>query len=350
MTGLNSGDNLAPGCPVIRSLKQERAFQGDLIGLSYDALEAGLYVDGLVNDAYLLPYPSQGLEPLKTRLVSVHAASRFDVLIPNLDSELLSFIRLAPLLSERGIRFCLPTEDQLMARAKTALPDLADRCGVRVPKTLPVFDRAAAARGIKGVGYPLVVKGVFCEAYVAYSVDQALGYFDLIAARWGLPVLLQEHVTGTEFDLAAVGDGAGGMVGGVAMLKQSLSEKGKAWSGVTVNDKALFRLADRVLDALPWKGPLEFEALKAKHNDRWYLLEINPRFPAWIYLATAAGQNLPFACFRLALGETVKPMRKYRTGVRFVRYAQDLICDQAEFNSLSSSGSITREVSIERAI
>lgn len=350
VTGLHSGENPAAGCAVIRSLRAEPAFQGPVLGLAYDALEAGIYADGLVQDVVLLSYPSQGLEALKARLIRADETSKIDVLIPSLDSELLSYIRLAPFLKERGIHTVLPTEEQVLARAKANLPGLTARCGVRVPRSRAVFDRASAAEGVRGVTFPIVVKGIFCEAHFAYTGLQAAAQFDALAARWGLPVILQEYVAGTEFDLVALGDGRGGMSGCVGMRKQALSEKGKAWSGVTVRDEGLLALGRTVVHGLSWRGPLEIELIKAARDGEWYLLEINPRFPAWVFLATAAGQNLPFAAVRLALGETVDPMTDYATGVRFARYAQDVICDREEFERLSAAGELKREVRRERKI
>jgi carbamoyl-phosphate synthase large subunit len=51
---------------------------------------------------------------------------------------------------------------------------------------------------------------------------------------------------------------------------------------------------------------MELELIKTSGNDL-YLIEINPRIPAWVYLAVGAGQNLPEALVKLALGIEVEP-------------------------------------------
>ncbi|MEZ4409836.1 MAG: hypothetical protein R3A52_25690 [Polyangiales bacterium] len=73
VTGLNATDNPGPGVGVIRSLRYHRD-DVRVIGLAYDALEPGVYADGLVSDVYLIPYPSQGIEPLRERLAYIRAA------------------------------------------------------------------------------------------------------------------------------------------------------------------------------------------------------------------------------------------------------------------------------------
>jgi hypothetical protein len=46
-------------------------------------------------------------------------------------------------------------------------------------------------------------------------------------------------------------------------------------------------------------GASEIEIIKDK-SGRLYIVEINPRFPAWVYLAVASGQNMPEAAVKLA--------------------------------------------------
>ena len=69
-------------------------------------------------------------------------------------------------------------------------------------------------------------------------------------------------------------------------------------------------------------------------------MEINPRFPAWIYLSSAAGQNHPAALVRMAFGEKVKPYKNYRVGKIFIRYSWDLVTDVEKFQKISAFGEI----------
>ena len=45
-----------------------------------------------------------------------------------------------------------------------------------------------------------------------------------------------------------------------------------------------------------WRGPFELECMAG--DDHVHLIEINPRFPAWVYLATGVGLNLPSRLLR----------------------------------------------------
>ena len=90
VTGMNArADNPGPGLAIARCLK-EADTQMKVIGLGYEALDPGLYHQGLVDRGYLLPYPSHGEDALLARLLDLHAREQFDVLIPCLDAEMQS--------------------------------------------------------------------------------------------------------------------------------------------------------------------------------------------------------------------------------------------------------------------
>ena len=103
VTGLNATDNPGPGVSVIRSLRLHPDFRGRIVGLAYDTLEPGIYARDLVDEVYLIPYPSQGVEALERRLEYIHDRAGLSVVLPTLDSELPAFIALEPRLRELGI-------------------------------------------------------------------------------------------------------------------------------------------------------------------------------------------------------------------------------------------------------
>jgi len=71
-----------------------------------------------------------------------------------------------------------------------------------------------------------------------------------------------------------------------------------------------------------------------------YIMEVNPRFPAWIYLTAAVGQNQPAALVKMAMGEKVVPFKNYEAGKMFIRYSWDLITDVGEFQKISGTGEL----------
>ena len=67
VSGLKTGDNPQPGVPVICSIRAA-GFKGRIIGLVYDAMESGIYVQGIADEVYQMPYPSTGADSFLARL------------------------------------------------------------------------------------------------------------------------------------------------------------------------------------------------------------------------------------------------------------------------------------------
>jgi carbamoyl-phosphate synthase large subunit len=338
---MHLGENCQPGPGVATSLRKALGDQVAIIGLAYDVFDSGLHADGLLDDAFMVPYPSAGPAAYLERLLQIQDAVGLDVFIPGLDVELPVVQRIAPALAARGIRTCLPSADALGRRTKDQLPKLAASLGIRTPETIVVTDAAGLAAAGLELGYPLVVKGPFYEAEVTHGAAEAQAAFGKLAARWGLPLLAQRFVKGEEFDVIALGDGDGGCHGPVAMRKTVITKQGKAWGAVTIHDDELIDVARRVVGALRWRGGCEVELLRAPDGTP-YLIEVNPRFPAWVYLATAAGVNLPHGLVELALGRPIPRFAPYRAGVFYVRHAVEACGELADLESLMAYGRTRR--------
>lgn len=339
VTGLNNIDSPGPGIPVIRGIKESPEFDARIVGLAYEHLEPGIYMKELVDKTYMIPYPSKGKDALYNRLLEIHNKEKLDLIIPNFDAELFSFIKLESDLNNLGIKTFLPTLEQFEERQKWNLNNFGKKYDLDVPKDVEVFSVADLHNAIKSMEYPLMVKGRYYDAYKAYSEEQAVAYFHKMAAKWGLPVILQEFIEGTEVNVIALGDGKGNVISAVPMRKQYITDKGKAWGGITIEDKILLDLVHKVISQTKWRGGMELELIRTS-NDKVYILEINPRLPAWVYLAVGAGQNIPEALVKLALGMPVEPFKTYDIGKMFIRYSYDMIVDIDKFSALVTNGEL----------
>lgn len=340
VSGLNNIDSPGPGIPVIRALKESTEFDVRIIGLSYENLEPGLYMHNLVDKSYSIPLPSSGMDSLLQRLAYIHSNEKLDVIIPNFDAELHSFIKLGPILrSEYDIATFMPDLETFESRHKSVLYEFGEKNGVKVPKAKMIYSPSEITAVGNELGYPIVVKGKYYDASIAATPEQAVNYFHKISAKWGLPIILQEFVSGNEVNVTAIGDGKGACIGAVPMRKLYITDKGKAWAGISLLDEELIDITNRVIANSKWRGGCELEFIKTKENT-YYLLEMNPRFPAWVYLAVGCGQNHPEALVKLALGEEVKPFDSYENGKLFVRYSFDQIVDLSEYEKISTLGEL----------
>ncbi len=340
VTGLNAIDSPGPGVPVIRALKDSKLFDVRIIGLSYESLEPGIYMHDIVDKTYQIPLPSAGKATLLERLKYINSIEKIDVIIPNFDAELFNFIKLADTLKkDLKIKTFLPTLEQFEERHKSNLPEYGKKHKIKTPYSKLIFNVKEIPSLTSEFTYPVVVKGKFYDASIAYSPEQVATYFNKLNAKWGLPIIIQEFVHGQEVNVTAIGDGKGNTIGAVPMRKQYITDKGKAWSGISIDDQNLLKMTRKLIKSTKWKGGMELEIIKTTEGD-YYLIEINPRFPAWVYLAVGCGQNHPEALVRLALGEDVKPYKKYDIGKLFVRYSWDMIVELDEFEKISTLGEL----------
>ncbi|MCS6935363.1 MAG: ATP-grasp domain-containing protein [Chitinophagales bacterium] len=340
LTGLNATDSPGPGMGVIRSLKAAENFDVKIIGLSYETLEPCIYMRELVSKAYQIPYPSAGMEALYQRLQYILSKERIDVLIPNFDAELFNFIKVSDTLeSEFGVKMLLPTADQFESRQKFNLYNYGIKHGIKVPYTKIVFTTSELYTLEQELKFPMVVKGKYYDAQVAQNMEQIWQYFYKISSRWGLPVIIQQYIQGTEVNVCGVGDGCGQLVGAVPMRKLYITDKGKAWAGVSLKDDRLLEITGNFVSSTRWRGPFEMEFIRTP-DEEYYLLEINPRFPAWCYLTAGCGQNQPEMLVKLALRQHVPPRLDYEAGKMFIRYSSDMIVNMDDFERISTMGEL----------
>ncbi len=339
VTGLNAIDSPGPGISVIRGLREAASFDVRIIGFSYESLEPGIFMHNLVDRTYQIPYPTAGLDTLMERLEYIHEKEKLDVIIPNFDAELFPFIKLEAKLKTMGIHMFLPTLHQFEEREKVNLNAFGKKYGIHVPKSKVLYDLNTIHSLPSDFTFPMLVKGKFYEASVVYSLEQVKSAFNKISAKWGLPIIIQEFIHGTEFNVTGLGDGKGNTIAAVPMRKQYITDKGKAWGGISIADEKMLEMTRKFLKNTKWRGGFELELMKNQAGEL-YLLEINPRLPAWIYLAVGVGQNIPESLVNLALGHKVEPFRTYDVGKMFVRYSWDMIVDREEFEQISIYGEL----------
>ena len=336
VSGINAVDNPGPGIGVIRSLREDKKLDLYICGLAYDAMEPGIYMDWLVDRVFMMPYPSSSEKDYLARLLYIKNKVGLDFIIPTLDAELPLYVKIEKQLKQLGIKSFLPTKQQLDLREKTRLKDVAKRIKIEFPPSVNVYSYEDMLRAIEEIGFPLMVKGVFYKAYRAYTYQEAIQYFHSIVAEWGYPVLVQKVVEGEEMNVVGLGDGKGENLGLMAIKKLWITSLGKIWIGITVKNKSLLEAADRFIREFRWKGGFELECIVSK-NKIW-LIEINPRFPAWIYFATGVGLNLPARMLKAALGIEIDENNDYEAGKMYVRYTYEVVTDLKAFQDITTKG------------
>lgn len=336
VTGINAVDNPGPGVGVARSLKEDSGLNAKIVGLAYDAMEPGIYIDWLIDRSYIMPYPSGGRDAYLQRLAYIKETGGLDFIIPSLDVELPFFTKYGEEIEKLGIKTVVPSMEQFKLRGKDRLTDIAEAVGINIPATRVVSSYEDLMGALDEIGYPAMIKGAYYKAYCAYTSQQAAGYYNSIVAEWGYPIIVQQVVKGEELNVVGVGDGEGGNLGLIGIKKMWVTSLGKIWTGVTIKNERMLEAAAKFVSAYNWKGPFELECIA--DNGDIHLIEINPRLPAWSFFATGVGVNLPANMVRSAFGMPVSGNYDYESGKLYVRYTYEVITDMKPFQDIITTG------------
>lgn len=331
ISGINATDNPGPGVPVAKCLRAAGRTE-KLIGIGYEPHDPGHYLRQYLDDSALMTFPGQGWEAYRTRLYSLRDRFGLGAIIPCLDAELPLFIRFQDELAREGLRTFLPTEAQFKLRNKEHLAALAPKIGARHPRTHVVHSIAELDAAWRVCAKPAFIKGPYYKAYRVHTWEDAAYHLGELVNEWGWPILLQEAVTGEELNVVGVGDGHGGHFGLVAIKKLTTTHLGKIWSGVTIVHDALMRVCEAFIRTTGWRGPFELECIA--NGDDIVLIEINPRFPAWVGFSAGVGVNLPERLVRHLHGESVARDSDYAAGRLFMRYTDEVVTDLSHFQKI----------------
>ena len=243
-----------------------------------------------------------------------------------------------------GIHLLISNEEVINLRSKLFISTFAREHNFLVPSTFTLNSYEDFSCLPEEMSYPLIIKGHFCDAYPVSSSEEAVVYISKLKEIWGWPVLIQDYIDGEEYSVAGLSDHCSEIMGVVAMKKFGLTDKGKVWAGVTVAEPELLSLTERFIKEIGWVGPLEIDFMRDKTSLEFYIIDVNPRFPSWIYLAAKAGQNLPLTAVHLALGKEIDKFSRYETGLMFVRSAEDLVFDIETFTKFMAEEEDSNEL------
>ncbi|PPK63622.1 hypothetical protein V5P93_001978 [Actinokineospora auranticolor] len=316
ITGVHSGPNPSPGLGLARSLR--RAWPGlRLEAVDYSPRATGLSAPEF-DRAHVHPdWHGADLDAQCAALVSM-VESTGGVLVPGLDLE-------AELLAARhpghpGVLAPPPAAFALVAKPAERA---AEVLGLAVPEHRRVEGIEDAADFAAAHGWRVWVKGPRHDAVPVTTLPELATALHRVRATWGGPALAQRHVDGVEESIVfAALDGE--LLGACAMRKTMLTAEGKTWAG-TVEPVRGGRLAEFVR-VTRWTGGGEVEVIREARTGERYLLEVNPRFPAWVHGATLTGPNLPARLVTAATGLPPHlPERAEADG--FVRVVEEIPAD-----------------------
>lgn len=209
-------------------------------------------------------------------------------------------------------------ETFLLASDKTRLMAFCEAHGFPHPKTRNLTDSSLDS-AVAYVGFPALVKPAHGSGSrgirLVRSMSELSDILPSVLSECG-PCALQEYIGDhNEYYnvmLYRCKDGSWGNYAVTRIVRYYPVHGGSSSLCETIEEPRLVRICQDVLEALDWQGFADFDVLE-KGNGDFRIVEINPRVPASIRAAEAAGIDFPEMIVSDILGETV-PSYGYKPG------------------------------------
>ncbi len=288
VSGMHSGQNPCSGLGILRSLRE--AFpveQFKLVGVDHWQGSSGLH-HAVCDDHWLLPSWNQIQDELHSQRIQERLDSG-DYWISALDLEV------------RWLGENIGTHARLLAPSREAVEQTAKPevrafrpMGYQIPEVIsaeaPETDIHAFLREHS---WRCWIKSPFHDAARVTNWASFLSLRARVSRQWkSRNLFVQRHIAGVEETLTFAAH-QGKLIEAVKLEKRQLTWEGKTWAGrvTQLQGEERERLAESVRE-VGWTGGGELEVLRTP-DQKTYIIECNPRFPAWIYGSTLAGFNLP---------------------------------------------------------
>lgn len=343
ITGVSAFNVVQPGIGVARSLKDNPEVS-QLIGIGYGAYDTGIFRTELFDEIHTLP-DTVDAHSVAAEMERVKKEAGLDVLVPSLDFEIPALAENADAFRRAGLAILVPSPESVRRCGKQHLAsgDLKpDWTGFRIPESALVKSLAELEKAVDEIGFPLVVKGTVSGADIVHSMEDAKASWRAFSDKGREECIVQRFIRGEEFAIAAVCDTDHCLAGSFPIKKLLTCEYGNTWGAISIDPPELVSALGELTGALQYTGPIEAEFIRDAVTDKFFLIELNVRFPAWIGYAAECGVNLPLLAICLA-ADLPTPRFKTNGATVFMRHSEELRIDPASLASLLTHGHLKVE-------
>jgi diaminopimelate decarboxylase len=301
VSGLYAGGNPQPGVGIVRSVRQGYP-TATIVGVEYSNRVSGIHFDELDELWIQRPWGELDLDRHGDKVREVLDAGGLWISGSDLEAMWLGMV------FPNGHPNLLVPPMSAIKRITKPVVEAASGLPIKIPTYLSTehsdWDLHAFCREHN---WRVWLKGPYYDASRCPTWDAFTAIRDALSKVWSTDKLfLQAHVSGHE-ESVMLSAYQGELLGAVSMRKRDITPEGKTWAGDVseVPPEFLVPLRQMVRDT-NWTGGGELEMVRDA-ADRVWLIEMNPRFPAWVHGATIAGHNLPALMIEAASGVPAQP-------------------------------------------
>jgi len=229
------------------------------------------------------------------KLIDIKKIYGLDYIFPCYDETTILFSFIKDKLDFLKIKLVAPPKLTIKSLRKDNLAKIIKGSDKYLAPRGKVVSRIEAAlEYADSLGYPVICKGLTKGAYISKNKDDLKQNIQKIANIWNngeVFCLVEEFITGKYVNcIVAIKENK--IVGFVEMEKIGLDQNGATWFGKIKQTKELLPLAEELVKSNDFTTSIiEIETIEKDGN--YFVYEINPRSPGWIYAPCLLGLNLP---------------------------------------------------------
>lgn len=267
------------------------------------------------NDKVLCPSAMNKTDEYLDFLENFLQKNKHDVVIPLFDDT-------AAIMSANKDRFktftkiAIPDYDILMlADDKNLTMNVARKLKIPHPKTIDL-EKNSLEDAVKYCGLPSLIKpniGAGARGITRVdTLDELKAAYQRIRSEFG-PSTLQEFIpqTGFQFKCQVFIDNEGKVKATTVQKKYRFFPitGGSTSCSEIVNLPEVVEYSKQILDDIMWRGFADFDYIQDPRDNKYKLMEINPRVPASVRSCFVSGTDYAEMIVQQALGKSVTPYR-----------------------------------------
>jgi predicted ATP-grasp superfamily ATP-dependent carboligase len=277
---------------------------------------------------FTYPSPIDNPDLFIERLIEIIQEKKIDVLLPVSDVTTIQVCE-NKLQLEQFCKVPFPDADTVkLAANKGQLFRLAAQLGVPVPQSIWLEEYTPRFRLPENMPFPVVIKPCHSrirtnKGWLSTSVKYAYNQTELMRivreeSTLAFPLVIQERIIGPGVGIFVCYNNGSPIAffshrrirekppsGGVSVLRESISVSPEAKE-----------FSERLLSSLGWHGVAMVEFKIDQLDNMPKLMEINGRFWGSLQLAIDAGVDFPGLLIDTLRQDEVKPVTRYRIGVK----------------------------------
>ena len=216
--------------------------------------------------------------------------------------------------------------------------ELCDKYEIPKPVTYIVHDESELEKVTKTLRYPAIIKPIYSHIWaLKYGFLKAIKVYDKFELiehykklnEMKYNVLIQEVIGGNEDQIYIFSGYFNECSEPLRFftgrkLRQYPYEFGTTTVAESLWEPEVADLSIRFLRNLKFHGLCDVEFKKDPSDQKFKMIEINPRIARWHSLADASGTDLSFTAYADLLGEKVEPQQEFQEHVKWVFLFRDV--------------------------